>query len=166
MTNGTTAILDILFRVLGTEAPSDHGYALFGTVSRILERDGHRWLHGNPPIGLHTIGGAPSAPGRYLLGDDARCGLRLPLELVPRALKLAGKSIELDGCRLRIGVARTRPLIPATTLHCRIATTRNGHDPKRFDAEIARQAAAPRTLFPCDRGGILAALVGLHLDVK
>jgi CRISPR-associated protein Cas6 len=136
-----TSVLDIVFRVIGTEVPSDHGYALFGAVSRMVESDGDRWLHGNPAIGLHTIRGAPSVPGRYRLGEDARFGLRLPSELVPRALLLAGRNIVLDGCRLRIGVAQTRPLVAATTLHCRIATTRNGHVPARFDAEIARQAA-------------------------
>ena len=139
---GSAPVLDILFRVIGTEVPADHGYALFGAISRILESDGDRWLHGNAAIGLHTIRGAPGGPGRYLLGDGARFGLRLPSEQVPRCLKLAGRSIELDGCRLRVGVARTRALIPVTTLHCRIATTRNGNDPARFDAEIARQAAA------------------------
>ena len=138
----TAPVLDILFRVTGTEVPADHGYALFGAISRILESDGDRWLHANPAIGLHTVRGAPGAPGRYLLGAGARFGLRLPSELVPRSLKLAGRGIELDGCRLRVGVAQTHALVPATTLHCRIATTRNGHDPARFDAEIIRQAAA------------------------
>ena len=135
-------ILDILFRVTGTEAPADHGYALFGAISRILENSGDRWLHGNAAIGLHTIRGVPGAPGRYLLGEGSRFGLRLPPELVPRSLKLAGRRIELDGCRLRVGVAQTRALVPATTLRSRIVTTRNGIDPARFDAEIARQAAA------------------------
>ena len=137
-----TRALDVLFRVIGTEVPADHGYALFGAISRILERDGDRWLHGNAAIGLHTIRGSPGAPGRYLIDERARLGLRLPADLAPRVLSLAGKSIELDGCRLRIGVPQTRALLPATTLHCRIATTRNGHAPARFDAEIARQAAA------------------------
>ena len=127
---------------LNEEVPADHGYALFGAISRILENDDDRWLHGNAAIGLHTIRGAPGSPGHYLLGEDSRCGLRLPPDLLPRALKLSGRSIDLDGCRLRIGVAHIRSLIPATTLHCRVATTRNGHDPARFDAEIARQAAA------------------------
>ena len=135
-------ILDIQFRVVGAEAPVDHGYALFGAISRILESDGDRWLHGNPDVGLHTIRGARGGPGRYLLDHTACFGLRLPAELLPRSLKLAGRSIELDGYRLRIGVARTRALVPATTLHCRIATTRNALDPARFDAEIARQAGS------------------------
>ncbi|MDE0219875.1 MAG: type I-MYXAN CRISPR-associated protein Cas6/Cmx6 [Spirochaetaceae bacterium] len=137
-----TRTLDVLFRVIGAEVPADHGYALFGAISRILEREGDGWMHGNTSVGLHTIRGSPGVPGRYLLGERARFGLRLPAELVPRVLMLAGKSIELDGCRLRIGVPQTRALLPATTLHCRIATTRNGHAPARFDAEIARQAAA------------------------
>jgi hypothetical protein len=44
-----TRILDILFRVIGTEVSADHGYALFGALSRILESDCDRWLHGNAP---------------------------------------------------------------------------------------------------------------------
>ena len=31
---------DILFHVTGAEVPADHGYALFGAISRILESDG------------------------------------------------------------------------------------------------------------------------------
>lgn len=99
-------------------------------------------MHGNPHIGLHTIRGRHTGDGRLLVGPSARLGLRLPSELLPRCLKLAGKSLDLDGCRLRVGVGETRALIPAATLRCRIATTRNGDDPVRFDAEITRQAAA------------------------
>ena len=134
--------LDILFRVIGTEVPSDHGYALYGALSRILETEEDQWMHGNPHIGLHTVRGTPLGNGRRLVGPNARLGLRLPSDLLPRSLKLAGKSLDLDGCRLRVGVSETRALIPAATLHCRIATTKNGDDSARFDAEIARQSAA------------------------
>ena len=51
--------LDILFRVIGTEVPSDHGYALYGALSRILETEEDQWMHGNPHIGLHTVRGTP-----------------------------------------------------------------------------------------------------------
>ena len=134
--------LDILFRVIGTEVPSDHGYALYGALSRILETEEDQWMHGNPHIGLHTVRGTPLGNGRRLIGPNARLGLRLPSDLLPRSLKLAGKSLDLDGCRLRVGVSETRALVPAATLHCRIATTKNGDDSARFDAEIARQSAA------------------------
>ena len=134
--------LDILFRVTGAEIPADHGYALFSATSRILETEEDRWMHDNAHIGLHTIRGASLGNGRRLLGPNARLGLRLPSDLLPRSLKLAGKSLDLDGCKLRVGVSETRALVPAPSLHCRIATTRNGNDPARFDAEIARQSAA------------------------
>ena len=134
--------LDVLFRVIGTEVPTDHGYALFSALSRILETENDRWMHGNPQIGLHTIRGVCLGNGRRLIGPNARLGLRLPSDLLPRSLKLAGKSIDLDGCKLRIGISQTRALPPVATLHCRIVTTRNGHQPARFDAEIARQSAA------------------------
>ncbi len=134
--------LDVFFRVVGAQAPADHGYALFGALSRILETEGDRWLHGNPHVGLHTIRGMNLGDGRRSVGPGARFGLRLPSDLLPRSLKLAGKSLDLDGCKLRVGVGQARALTPAPTLHCRIATTRNGDDPARFDAEVARQAAA------------------------
>ena len=134
--------LDILFRVTGAEIPADHGYVLFSATSRILETEEDRWMHGNAHIGLHTIRGARFGNGRRLLGPNARLGLRLPSNLLPRSLKLAGKSLDLDGCKLRVGVSKTRALVPAPALHCRIVTTRNGNDPARFDAEIARQSAA------------------------
>ena len=136
------ATLDILFRVIGREVPSDHGYALYAALSRLLETEEDQWLHGNPQIGLHTVRGTPLGNGKRLIASNARLGLRLPSDLLPRSLKLAGKSLDLDGCRLRVGVSETRALVPATTLHSRIATTRNGEDPARFDAEIARQSAA------------------------
>ena len=133
--------LDILFCITGTEIPADHGYALFSALSRMLETKEDRWMHGNTHIGLHTIRGVHLGNGRRLIGDRARLGLRLPSDLLSRSLKLAGKSIDLDGCKLRVGVSETRALIPAATLHCRVVTTKNGDDPARFDAEIARQLA-------------------------
>ena len=133
--------LDVFFRVVGTQVPSDHGYALFSALSRILETEDDRWLHGNPHVGLHTIRGVNLGIGRRSVGPDARFGLRLPSDLLPRSLKLAGKSLDLDGCKLRVGVGQARALTPTATLHCRVATTRNGDDPARFDAEVARQAA-------------------------
>ena len=134
-------ILDILFRVIGAEVPTDHGYALFSALSRILETENERWMHGNPYVGLHTIRGVRGPNGRRLIGPNARLGLRLPSDLLPRSLKLAGKSLDLEGCKLRVGVSETRALIPAATLHCRVVTTKNGNNPARFDAEIARQLA-------------------------
>ena len=134
--------LDIYFRVIGADLPADHGYALVwrdfphpGNGGRPLECTAIR-VSACTRFVARALGN-----GRRLIGPDARFGLRLPSDLLPRCLKLAGKSIDLDGYKLRIGVGQTRALVPAATLHCRIATTRNGDDPNRFDAEIGRQLA-------------------------
>ena len=82
-----TRILDILFRVIGTEVPADHGYALFGALSRILESDCDRWLHGNAHIGQ-----------RPPQGDQ----LPEPMEMFPH-----------DGCGRFDGTARWR-MLPAS----------------------------------------------------
>ncbi len=98
-----TPVLDILFRAIGTEVPTDHGFALFGALSRILETEEDQWMHGNPHIGLHTVRGTSLGNGRILIGPNARLGLRLPHDLLPRSLKLAGKRLDLYGCKLRGG---------------------------------------------------------------
>ena len=132
-------IVDIFFAVTGRHVPADHGYALFGAISRVLETPDDQWLHGNPHVGLHLIRGAYDGQGKLLLSDNARLGLRLPVELLPKTLKLAGKRIELDGCPVRIGTSRSAALIPAATLYSRIVTTKNGEDIARFEAEVKRQ---------------------------
>ena len=81
--------LDILFCVTGTEVPTDHGYALFSALSRILEMKEDRWMHGNPHIGLHTIRGVHLGNCRRLIDRKARLGLRLHSDFLPRASRRA-----------------------------------------------------------------------------
>lgn len=135
-------IVDIFFTVTGKQVPLDHGYALFSAASRILESPDDQWLHGNLDVGFHLIRGAHDGHGKLLLSDNARLGIRMPVELLPKAMKLAGKRIELDDCPVRVGVSRSVALIPAATLYARIVTTKNGEDVERFDAEIQRQLEA------------------------
>ena len=135
-------IVDIFFVVTGKQVPADHGYALFSAVSRILESPDDQWLHGNANVGLHLIRGVYDGNGKLLLSGNARMGLRLPMELLPKTLKLAGKRLELDGCCIRVGVSRSAALVPKNTLYARTVTTKNGADSERFDAEIRRQMDA------------------------
>lgn len=127
--------VDLAFRLTGSEIPVDHGYALYAAMSRIVPE-----VHEALDIGIHPIRGIYVGSGKLLLSDSSRLVVRLSIEDIPFYLKLAGKSLVLDGCRFRVGVSETRALIPAATLYCRIATTKNGGDSVRFDAEISRQA--------------------------
>ncbi len=135
-------IVDLYFHIQGKEIAVDHGYALYGAISHVLEPDPQsqdNWLHGAEKIGLLMIRGHYSGQGKLLLNERARFGLRLPVTLIPKALRLAGKRLQINGDALRIGVSNTSALVPASTLYAHTVTTRNGEDETRFDAEIRHQ---------------------------
>lgn len=66
----------------------------------------------------------------------------VPAGFIPKLLPLSGKAIQLGGDTLRIGIPQPHALVPAPNLYAHLATSRNGQDEARFDAEIARQMDA------------------------
>jgi CRISPR-associated protein Cas6 len=65
--------------------------------------------------------------------------LKLPINKIGNYLKLAGKTLDVMGQKLTIGVPKTKALIPAVALFAQLVTTKNGHDQSRFEAEIKSQ---------------------------
>jgi CRISPR-associated protein Cas6 len=136
-------VVDLFFHIQGKEVPVDHGYTLYSAISRILESgDENKWLHNADNVGLLPIRGHYAGQGKLMLDQHARFGLRLPVNLIPKVLRLAGKRLDVDGEALRVGVSTTSALIPAPVLYAHIVTTKNGEDEHRFDAEIQRQLDA------------------------
>lgn len=136
-------VVDLYFHVQGKQVPVDHGYALYGAISRTFQAlqnsSEENWLHSADNVGLLALRGSYQGSGKLLLNQRARFGLRLPAALIPKALPLAGKRLDLNGDKLLVGVTTTEALIPAATLYAHIVTTKNGEDETRFDAEIQRQ---------------------------
>ena len=136
-------VVDLFFHVQGKEVPVDHGYTLYSAISRILESgEENKWLHNADNVGLLPIRGHYAGQGKLMLDQEARFGLRLPVNLIPKVLRLAGKRLDVDGEALRVGVSTTSALIPAPVLYAHIVTTKNGEDESRFDAEVQRQLDA------------------------
>ena len=138
-------VVDLYFHIQAKEIAVDHGYALYGAISHILEtrgKDEDKWLHTADNVGLLPIRGHYAGKGKLLLGQHAQLGLRLPVGLIPKVLPLAGKRLDVNGDVLRVGVSTTSALIPAPVLYAHIVTTKNGKDEARFDAEIQRQLDA------------------------
>ena len=136
-------VVDLFFHIQGKEVPVDHGYTLYSAISRILESgDENKWLHNADNVGLLPIRGHYAGQGKLMLDQHARFGLRLPVNLIPKVLRLAGKRLDVNGEALRVGVSTTSALIPAPVLYAHIVTTKNGEDETRFDAEIQRQLDA------------------------
>jgi len=135
-------VVDLYFHLQGKQIDADHGYALYGAISRVLESPDNKWLHAAEDVGLLTVRGRYVGQGKLALGRNARFGLRLPTERIPKVLPLAGKGIEINGDKLLVGTTTTSALIPAPVLYAHVVTTKNGKDEARFDEEIQRQLQA------------------------
>ena len=132
--------LEVAFSLRGERIPVDHGYALFAALSR-LPVEGP-WLHASEAIGIHLIRGQYVGDGLLRLTEHSRLVVRLAAGELPSLLPIAGKTLELDGQRIGIGVPQTSLLRPASALYAHLVTTRNGQDEARFDTEIRHQLDA------------------------
>ncbi|RJQ45844.1 MAG: type I-MYXAN CRISPR-associated protein Cas6/Cmx6 [Gammaproteobacteria bacterium] len=135
-------VIDLYFHLQGKQIGADHGYALYGAISRVLESAGNQWFHEANDIGLLPVRGRYVGQGKLALGRGARFGLRLPVERIPKVLPLAGKRIEINGDKFLVGTTMTSALIPTPVLYAHLVTTKNGEDETRFDEESRRQLQA------------------------
>lgn len=108
---GITPAVDLVFRVNGSALPRDHGYVLYAAVSRVVPT-----IHQAKDIGIFPIRGTPAGDGMLLLTDRSALRFRVPAVRLPELLLLAGKALELDGYRLRLGVPQVAALVPAAAL--------------------------------------------------
>ena len=128
--------IDLAFELRGTTIPLDHGYALFGALSRVVED-----LHGDRRVGVHPIRGIRTEPRRLALVPGSRLRLRMPSEEIGRYLGFAGKSLDLEGSRLDVGIPRVESLRPAASLASRLVTIGHHEEPAAFEDSLRRQLA-------------------------
>jgi len=128
--------VDLCFSVLGKLLPVDHGFALYGAVSRVLPI-----IHEDLEVGLKLVRGRYVGQGLLDISPASELILRLPVSKVGQYLPLAGKNFEVAGQALRVGVSHTQALIPAVALFSPLVTTKNGQEQWRFEREINSQMA-------------------------
>ena len=126
--------VDLRFQVLGKTIPVDHGFALYGAVSRILPH-----FHEDQTAGIKLIRGRYVGDGMLDISPYSELVLRLPVGRIARYIQLAGKRLQVLGQNLTVGVPKTRALAPAVALYSHLVTTRNGDIQDRFEKEIVRQ---------------------------
>lgn len=127
-------VIDLSFPVQGKTVPVDHGYALYGALSRICPH-----LHQSEDAAVHLIRGRYCGEGLLALSSLSRLKLRIPAGKLPLYLALAGKSLDVDGHALRLGVPNPYLLLPKTAVYSHLVTTKNGNDEERFKAEVGKQ---------------------------
>lgn len=128
--------VDLWFPIVGTTLPSNHGYGLYGALCRVVPQ-----LHGADWWALHTIRGARIAPGVIALSRSPRLGIRLPPEHIPLVLPLAGRLLEVDGSRLRIGSPTVEGLQAHQALSARMVTIKPFIESDPFRVALEKQIA-------------------------
>lgn len=126
--------VDLAFKLMGTSIPVDHGYALYAAVNRIVPD-----VHDAKDIGLHPIRGRFDGNGCLVLSPASRLVIRVPDERIREFLKLAGKTLEVDGNRFRVGVPEIRTLRPAAALYARLVTIKGFMEVEAFIKAAKRQ---------------------------
>jgi hypothetical protein len=110
-------MIELHFPVCGAEIPSDHGYALYGAMSRVVPRIHTREM----PLRIGPIRGAYVGNRKLRLEPrGSRLRVRLQPDDLPIVLPLAGKNLDLDGHAIRLGVPQVSALVPAPMLFARM----------------------------------------------
>ncbi len=130
--------VDLSFHISGVQPLwSDHGYSLYGAISRVLPQ-----IHEPNEIAVLPISGQQIGGRQMQLTRSSRLTLRVASSDIASWLGLAGKTLEIGGARVQIGVPEIHAIIPATALRSRLVTTKNCQDQTRFEAELHRQMKA------------------------
>ena len=130
--------IDLAFLV-NSKSPlySDHGYQLFGAISRLLPQ-----VHEPNGVAVLPISGHQIGDRKIQLREFSRLTIRVSTSDIATWLPLAGQTLDVAGTKLQIGVPEIRSLIPSTALRSRLVTTKNCQDQARFELELRKQMAA------------------------
>lgn len=120
------------FPVNGKQLPADHGYLLYSAISQIKPElhnlpDEKKWL------GIELISGIPFDKGIIALPTrGANLRLRIPADKFGEVMNLSGKQLDIDGNKIRLGIANAQPIQPAPALYARIVTFKNSLTIEKF----------------------------------
>jgi CRISPR-associated protein Cas6 len=126
--------VELQFPFTGKTLPSDHGYGLYGAISRIIPE-----AHSADWLAIETIPGVVRGDGVTQLDPQARLKIRIPQDRVPLMLKLAEKRLEVDGHAIRLGAPQIYLLKPAPALYARIVTIKGFTEPEPFLDAVCRK---------------------------
>jgi CRISPR-associated protein Cas6 len=127
--------IDLVWAIQGRRVPLDHGYALYGALSRALPA-----LHEAPWLAVLPLRGMRVGDGCLQLNKSARLILRLPPERIPSVLPLAGRVLDVAGHSVVVGVPAIHQLTPAATVASHLVVVRLTKPPRGDDGKLALDA--------------------------
>ncbi len=126
-------VVDVSFPLLIGAVPRDHGYLLYGAISRAVPE-----LHEAKWLGIHPLSGRPIDDDVLEMGRHARLRLRLPADKIPTVLPLAGATLNLTGRKAAVGAPTIHTLSPAASLDARMVAIKLTVAPHRGNSELGR----------------------------
>ena len=133
--------VDLSFSLVGNNAiAADHGYALYGAISRLLPA-----VHQENGNAVHSIRGRQVGNRQLMLMPWSALTIRVSDDQIAAMLPLAGKAIRLGAVGVRIGVPTVRALVPATALRSRLVVIKVANiqpqsvTAEQFAAAVRRQ---------------------------
>lgn len=130
--------LDLEFHVFSTSAIAvDHGYHVYAGLSKVLAP-----LHSANGIGVHPIRGRQIGDRMLQIMPWSSLRIRTPQEHIGVMVGLAGRTISVGDCQVRLGVPKVLALEPATGLRSRIVTIKGMLDAEAFAQAVRRQLNA------------------------
>lgn len=127
--------VDLAFPLRGDAIPLDHGFPLFGALSRHLPA-----LHQHSTWGVHPVLGQREERRLHLV-PASRLKLRLPLAELAAVMPLAQATLDVAGARVSLGFPQVFPLDPAASIRARFVTIAGFQDEAPFSEALARQLA-------------------------
>lgn len=129
--------VNLSFSVQGQALPADHGFGLFGAISRLCPA-----VHQQNEIQILTIPGIPDRKGKIALTDRSHLLIRLPITEIPLIYALAGKRLLIGKHPIQIGIPNVEPLQPKSKLRSRIVTIKGYTEPEPFLGAVQRKLDA------------------------
>lgn len=135
--------IDLAFQVSGSSLPADHGFALYGAISRLLPA-----VHESNGVAIHPVRGRIVGDRQMQLTDSSRLMIRTSAERIGELLPLAGKQLTISGHTLRVGVPQVFALTPSTAVRSRLVVIKVSSDTptaptaEQFLAALRRKLAA------------------------
>ncbi|HEU4733909.1 MAG TPA: type I-MYXAN CRISPR-associated protein Cas6/Cmx6 [Kofleriaceae bacterium] len=133
--------IDLAFPVRGDKLPRDHGYALYGALSRALPE-----VHGADWLGIQCIPGRLVGPETLDVTSGSFVRLRIPVDRIVTLLPLTGATLEIQGAAIHLGAPQVHVLKPVAALDAQLVVIRltggAGHPFSRaaFDERFAAEA--------------------------
>jgi CRISPR-associated protein Cas6 len=129
-------MVDLVFPLAGRNLPRDHAQLLRQGLQQAMP-----WLGDEPLAGVHSVKLIAGNEAQALLSQRARLLLRLPRQRVDAASELAGGTLDLGGCVVRLGVPHLRELQPYATLYAP-AVAAPGEEESVFLLDVDRELQA------------------------